>query len=579
MSAIEGLRAGLLAEETALLQQAGFTVPSVVDDASGWTITVVAPDATTSIGPVTLTVRCGPSYPLTPPTVFAEQLGLEHHQNPFTGELCLLEQPTQRWRVDWRLAGFLADQLPKLIAAGRHDADLKALDEEIDQAEPFSLYYPYRRWSGVLIDGAGLGELSGRGDLTVSWVVTPSLGGQGRLLGLVEEIRAGSDAYAASPELQKALLPGAPRRAKGRWVALNEAPVEQNPAVLWRTYVNSGDKLPHVQIDGLQLQLLGLVFPEESSRHRKTSGWAFVLREVTAGSKPSSRRGTDRPSNGENFHFVRAYRAAREELTYRAPNTAGLSKKAVTIVGCGAIGSVIAEHLARAGVGSFCLVDHDHLEPGNLARHSGAFDAVGMAKVDAVALRIAQVNPYAQVTMCTAALGTGFVHRGMGETAILGEMIGASDLVIDATADVSLQQYAASLALDRGVQCLVAEGTRGLAGGTVVTSPSASGGCYWCFQFHQVDGSIPTANVVDTDDVQPAGCGQRTFTGTGFDLAVISAQASRVAVGTLLTDAAEGYATDGNDVHILTLRTPDGTPSPPSWAGFTYGRHTKCRLH
>ena len=62
----------------------------------------------------------------------------------------------------------------------------------------------------------------------------------------------------------------------------------------------------------------------------------------------------------------------------------------VGIIGLGGIGSLVAEYLARLGVGVFCLVDDDHIEESNLSRIVGATasDALrGVAKV-AVAERV-----------------------------------------------------------------------------------------------------------------------------------------------------------------------------------------------
>jgi len=62
----------------------------------------------------------------------------------------------------------------------------------------------------------------------------------------------------------------------------------------------------------------------------------------------------------------------------------------VGIVGLGGIGSMVAEYLARLGVGLFCLVDNDYVEESNLSRIVGASasDAVHRAPKIAVAKRL-----------------------------------------------------------------------------------------------------------------------------------------------------------------------------------------------
>ena len=67
----------------------------------------------------------------------------------------------------------------------------------------------------------------------------------------------------------------------------------------------------------------------------------------------------------------------------------------VLICGCGALGSVLANTLARAGVGSLRLVDRDFLETNNLQRqvlYDEADVAAGVPKAVAAAKRLRQIN-------------------------------------------------------------------------------------------------------------------------------------------------------------------------------------------
>lgn len=65
------------------------------------------------------------------------------------------------------------------------------------------------------------------------------------------------------------------------------------------------------------------------------------------------------------------------------------------LVGCGALGCVIADHLARAGVGTITIVDRDVVELTNLQRQT-LYDerdaAEGLPKAQAARRRLAQIN-------------------------------------------------------------------------------------------------------------------------------------------------------------------------------------------
>ncbi|MEI7615815.1 MAG: ThiF family adenylyltransferase, partial [Actinomycetota bacterium] len=77
-----------------------------------------------------------------------------------------------------------------------------------------------------------------------------------------------------------------------------------------------------------------------------------------------------------------------------------MSSKCAIILGCGSVGSLVALELARAGVGKFVLVDNDIVEYHNLCRHQCGILDVGNYKVIAVAKRIRDINPMAEIEEC-----------------------------------------------------------------------------------------------------------------------------------------------------------------------------------
>ena len=70
----------------------------------------------------------------------------------------------------------------------------------------------------------------------------------------------------------------------------------------------------------------------------------------------------------------------------------------VVVVGVGGVGSWAAEALARSGVARITLVDMDHVSESNINRQVHALTpTIGMAKITAMAERIALINPDCQV--------------------------------------------------------------------------------------------------------------------------------------------------------------------------------------
>jgi adenylyltransferase/sulfurtransferase len=117
------------------------------------------------------------------------------------------------------------------------------------------------------------------------------------------------------------------------------------------------------------------------------------------------------------------------QVRYPALGEAGqrrlLSSK-VTICGCGALGTVLANHLARAGVGSLRIVDRDFIETHNLQRQI-LFDendvADNLPKAEAAARKLRQINSAIQVEP---------VVTDIDHTNILA-LVGDADLILDGT--------------------------------------------------------------------------------------------------------------------------------------------------
>jgi len=71
----------------------------------------------------------------------------------------------------------------------------------------------------------------------------------------------------------------------------------------------------------------------------------------------------------------------------------------ICVIGVGGVGSWAVEALARSAVGRLTLIDLDNVAESNINRQIQALTGtIGMAKITALTQRIAQINPYCQVT-------------------------------------------------------------------------------------------------------------------------------------------------------------------------------------
>ena len=162
---------------------------------------------------------------------------------------------------------------------------------------------------------------------------------------------------------------------------------------------------------------------------------------------------------GRNPHDIRAAdtaSSADEVMRLRSgPDADHLAKKRIAILGVGAVGSLMADQLARSGVGALTLLDPDGIRPGNCVRHLVGTNHVGQYKVEAVR-DVLGSEPFVLTTV-DARIGR------LSSVDAIEELFDQHDLVIDATgnAPATALVLRASELLDRPAisVCLQRAGT------------------------------------------------------------------------------------------------------------------------
>ena len=128
------------------------------------------------------------------------------------------------------------------------------------------------------------------------------------------------------------------------------------------------------------------------------------------------------------------------ERLYGVAGAASIRAAHVAVVGIGGVGSWAAEALARSGVGRLTLIDLDHIAESNINRQVHALaGTLGQAKVQAMAERIAQINPTCRV------LGIEEFVEAENWPQLLPQGV---DAVIDACDQVKAKVAMAAWALD-----------------------------------------------------------------------------------------------------------------------------------
>ncbi len=133
----------------------------------------------------------------------------------------------------------------------------------------------------------------------------------------------------------------------------------------------------------------------------------------------------------------------RSLLVFEEEGILNLQNAHVLIAGIGGVGGFVAEALARAGVGSLTLLDHDRVGGSNKNRQIVALDStIGLKKIEVMKDRILDINPECQLT-----LSDQFIRPDDMEKVLLPSY----DFVVDAIDSLNCKVALVSTALNKGI--------------------------------------------------------------------------------------------------------------------------------
>jgi molybdopterin/thiamine biosynthesis adenylyltransferase len=501
------------------------------------------------------------TFPFFRVVVYAPELSLARHQNPFSKSLCLIGRRTEKWQPSDTLAWLIREQFPKVLAAASAVDRSTTADIEENQGEPIITFYSYLPRSVVLVDS--------------SWAVPESCPNGWLHLGVgsfrpqlvraaVLKVCDADRRVIASAEPSIAELYGQ-KNIWVRWTRHSDfIAVDQPSEFLERLVKHDQFVAPFSwhRSKGVALDLTGVLMSQEVERGREQDSWLFVLRA-------SRGRGLPRPDPGRT-KLVQSQGAGKKDLAARSPETAFLARKSALVVGLGCIGASVALELSKAGCGNLVLADSDIVEPGQTIRWPVGLEYVGENKAHGLSSFISKNWPYTKVVPINTPAGA--------ETPLDQELIDQADLVLDCSAEVGVQRYLATLCREHAKTLVIASTTPGARGGIVARFPADRAQyCFECWELHQSDGAVPNPPEDATGFVQPAGCADPTFTGTGFDAMEISLMAARTAVGELGRGETGAYPAFQWNAAVLSLRRGSSHIIPPLWETRDLPPHPRCK--
>lgn len=159
-----------------------------------------------------------------------------------------------------------------------------------------------------------------------------------------------------------------------------------------------------------------------------------------------------------------------------------LRRAKVAVVGCGALGSMVAMQLAGAGVGNIVIADFDTIDISNLQRQFFyRTEEAGKRKADVLAERMTALNDNCRVTVVGK-----MIDRMSGES-----IFKDCDFIVDATDNASSKMMVGEVCRTLGKYCSIG----GVSGyhGQVMTICPGEYGLAETFQPEPEEGFLPCA--------------------------------------------------------------------------------------
>ena len=206
----------------------------------------------------------------------------------------------------------------------------------------------------------------------------------------------------------------------------------------------------------------------------------------------------------------------------RHPEVPHRQTQHVLVLGAGALGSPVVEHLAKAGVGLITLIDGDDLVPANIGRHLLGADTIGQNKADAVARRVNAGHP--------ASLVTPMVMKACKW--LDSNILAGIDLVLDLTGEPDVRWQVEQARRQNPCPLLIGWMEPYVAAAHVCSLPSEAS---WIQGTEDMMGMLGAVDWPDDVITQEPGCSSRfqsyTAAAAGYAVAMVAENALKMLDG------------------------------------------------
>lgn len=284
---------------------------------------------------------------------------------------------------------------------------------------------------------------------------------------------------------------------------------------------------------GLDEVFVGFIYPDNSGSH---SEWQFFVFKkegpvsgLVGGIEPNnfkeqiqnySIQAIQTEPLTDEFFYLRNNGRSQRDL---------LRNESVTVIGCGSLGSEIADSIGKSGIGNITLIDNEPLKVHNIVRHVGGLSDVDIPKSFVLAQNIFQHS-----------FGINVVPKV--DDILRTELSNYFDGVgISTIADDNIEMFLNQEAIVQGKTGFYARALRGGKAARIFRVIPGKDACFECLALYKRDEKSEFIDIPEDDQLPTLRneCNNPVRPGSAADLKIIAGMASRLVIEFLQGDSDE----------------------------------------
>jgi len=492
-------------------------------------------------------IHYGQAYPFFRPKIFPvdQTIRGNRHQNPTPwrsqepGDICIFQDNLDDWVV-----GITCDEIIQRAKKWFQKYEDRTLEDEPAPPE-IERYYPsqFRLSKPAVILAKSLTNPHEERFGRFLWV--PMKSGRFAFIAIVPHEENSQTVASEVLRLARLILPkdsvDTSGTVTGLWYQVNREPFNSPPLTssnLINFIARYGENKSLTERSICQdyirssPQLVAICYPASfADLHWLVYKFDFQKPLLKDGVIPGFRKRTQhiailQQNRNKELRLYPTHHLSKESLFKRIskPTFQIMDKATVLVLGCGTIGSRVAELLVKSGLGHILLADNNELKVGNVCRHVLGLDKLGENKALALREHLLQRNPFTQIEV--------FSRNILSDDTLFSKAIQKADLVISCIGRDAIETWINGCAMDFSKSTFFCRTYAHATIGEILLARSGKC-CFRCVSefFNQPNCTVPRPPKLEFEEMVnfDTDCGATFIPGSAVDVDFISLHCARLA--------------------------------------------------